>query len=201
MIKTSDIVPINGVGKPSLLDRIKALFPKNPDIQPSAKYLEMYNQGKNPFCTVFATATALTYNTGRVFTNMWLEVWGRNNIKGEGSIPWATVSKWCKGVDAQFVTINWLNAQDYLSAGYAVVISVKAPLEMFRDGINDWSIDNDYQPDVKISHAIAAVYREWKYYLINSWANYNNKSLHNMYKIKGKLLDKILKTQVCYLPF
>jgi hypothetical protein len=89
------------------------------------------------------------------------------------------------------LTIFSTEAEKLLDAGYALIIRTRCPSDFWTDGINDGVVNGkNYKPKDWTGHAILLIKEKWKYYLVNSWWNYELKGKFNKYEIDAQTLFK-----------
>lgn len=187
-------ISINGALEESLSVKLQARIPRKLNIKPNKnKKIKPFDQEKNPYCTAFASAGAWLYNHGKQFTNLQIYNWCHPILNWKGART-SDISKkfaeWQWG-NQLVMTIFSSTAEAILDAGYALIISTRCPAEFWTDGIVDGVVNGkDYKPKLDWGHAIVLIKKNGKYYLVNSWGNYELKDKFNTYEIDAKILFK-----------
>lgn len=123
----------------------------------------------SPFCTVFAAAWAITWNTGKKFTNEELFDIGEELL---GDSWWNTVE-----IAYKMAEMNWLKAYTLTKSQYkyalrrrwAVIVGVLLDPKVYVDA-RDWKIDSGaIKKQSNKWHAMFWVRNRWSYYLCNSY--------------------------------
>lgn len=196
-----NITPINGVGKESVIDKLKALFKSVPSLKPSVGLLRHYNQGKDWTCTSFATAGAITYNTGIITTDNAITQWAKDH---NWNVLWPLGQVAKVYSEEHWNTCIALNldsgeAKKILEAGYALIVSTRCPTGFFKA----WLTTGDARwkhIGEPFAHAMYIIQNNRHQYIVNSWGKYISQGMYNKYEIS---LDEMLilwyVRKLCYL--
>lgn len=164
------------------------------------KTIVPYDQAKNKSCTAFASAGAYTYNTGKKFTNEYIQSWADPILKGKGSYIEKIAKLFAEAHWAKYLKLSLASKEAHaiLSAWYALIVSTRCPQEFWSDGIDDGVINSkEYKKDLDGWHAIVLATNDRGDILINSWWDYEKKGKHNTYKIDAQdMLDDGLMRDV-----
>lgn len=179
------ILPISGNNEQySIIQRLKVLFQKKPELKKSAKKLKFLDQKKDWACATFATAWCLQYNSWIEFYNEELTEWAKKknwNIFG----PTTRVAEvFCRELGREAIQLNILSKETecILESGLAVVISTDFPVWFFTEGVNYGRIYGKWGGKV-MRHAMYLIKINNEYKIVNSWGAMVALGKYNEYKI------------------
>lgn len=182
---TIKILPITGNNeKYSVLQRLKILLQKRPELKKSAKKLKFLDQKKDWACATFATAWCLQYNTWIEFHNEELTEWAQKK-NWDKIWPLTRVADvFCRELGREAIQLNILSKETecILESGLAVVISTDFPVGFFTEGVNYGRIYGKWGGKV-MRHAVYLIKTNKDYKIINSWGAMVALGKYNEYKI------------------
>ena len=123
-----------------------------------------YSQKNNNYCTYFAVAGCLAFNTGKELTQE--EVL---NLAQQHTIA-STLQTAKKLKETLNFSIYQVDLTDWLRrwTNYAIAVSFSAPPELYLDG-QDGKVDLEYSREIGKWHAMWLYRRNKKIILVNSW--------------------------------
>jgi len=145
-----------------------------------------YSQKNNNYCTYFACAWVLAYNTGKELAQD--EVL---DLAKEHTIA-STLQTAKKLKETLNFSIYQVELTDWLKrwTNYAIAVSFSGPAEMYLDG-QDGKVDKEYSRKIGSGHAMWLYRRNKKIILVNSWwLKEIDITSQIMNLLKNKVLDK-----------
>lgn len=181
---------IQWVAPISFSDKIQTYFSRPVQVDSlgiTPKILGNYDQKKNPFCTGFASAWCTTYNTGRIFTNEYIEEWCRWYIAPNGIASLFNIAeRFAETHDLQIKKhVSIRDIKILLDNDYAIAISTRAPMKFWERWIKTGIAKGDFGNADIFQHAIyiRRDKRLGKTYIENSWYGLREKGFFNTIEI------------------
>lgn len=170
------IETISAVAPLSFAERIQSFFTRpipESTLGLTPRTLGNYDQKKNPFCTAFASAWCTTYNTGRIFTNEYIEEWAAKYIKPQWVASLYLIAEWFArdhNLDIKkFIPIGKPEWRVLLDHEFSIAISTNCPKKWWESALRLWRAIGDFWYEEQFDHAVYIHRVAGTDYLENSW--------------------------------